>query len=360
MHIADARRQHDPDGLNAGGPHAGLAGAFVTPAEAFFTRSHAPIPSIDATTWRLRVDGLVTRDLQLSLHDLQQLPQRTVSSTLLCAGMRRSELLQVAPMPGELPWGPEAASHAAWTGVSLRDVLALAGMRSDAMHLEFTGLDAVERRGHRFGFGGSITREKGMDADVLLAFAMNDAPLRAAHGFPLRTIVPGWIGARSVKWLGRISALREPSTNYFQTAAYRVLRTPDPARPGDVSAGDALAAITINSVILEPRPAQVVPAGTPFTIRGWAIGTEGSDIAAVEYSLDDGVTWASARLATGGARWSWTQWDATALVPAGTHTIVVRAFDAAGHSQPAELRDVWNVKGYVNNAWHRVRMAAGD
>ncbi len=103
-------------------------------------------------------------------------------------------------------------------------------------------------------------------------------------------IVPGWIGARSVKWLGSIGVLREPSTNYFQTAAYRVQRTPDPARPGDVSAGDALAAITINSVILEPMPAQVVTAGTPFTIRGWAIGTDGTDITGAEYSLDDGAT----------------------------------------------------------------------
>ena len=358
MTVVDTRQQHDRDGLNAGGPQSGLASAHVTPADVFFTRSHAPIPVVDPAEWRLRVDGMVSRPLVLSLSELQQFPRREVASTLLCAGLRRNELLHVAPLPGELPWGPEAASHAHWAGVSLRDVLAAAGVGSDAAHIEFTGLDAVERRGQRFGFGGSITMDKAMDPDVLLAFEMNGQPLLPAHGFPVRTIVPGWIGARSVKWLGRISAAREPSDNYFQTAAYRVLRTPDPARPNDVSAGEALAAITVNSVILQPLPEQVVIAGTPFTILGWAIGTDGSDITAVEYSLNDGMTWAAARLSDTREQWSWTQWDATAALPAGRHAVVVRATDAAGHSQPAALHDVWNVKGYLNNAWHRVQVTA--
>ncbi len=358
MTVVDSRQQHDRDGLNAGGPQSGLASAHVTPVDVFFTRSHAPIPVVDPAEWRLRVDGLVSRPLVLSLSELQQFPRREVASTLVCAGLRRNELLQVAPLPGELPWGPEAASHADWAGVSLRDVLASAGVGSDAAHIEFTGLDAVERRGERFGFGGSITMDKAMDPDVLLAFEMNGQPLLPAHGFPLRTIVPGWIGARSVKWLGRITAAREPSANYFQTAAYRVLRTPDPARPGDVSAGVPLAAITLNSVILAPVPEQIVAAGSQFTVRGWAIGPDGVEVTQVEFSVNDGTSWTRAHLSPERDRWSWTHWEASAVLPVGRHTLVVRTTDAAGHTQPAQLRDVWNVKGYLNNAWHRVPVTA--
>jgi sulfite oxidase len=358
MPLADGRQEHDRDGLNAGGPRAGLAGAHITPPAAFFTRSHAPVPTIDAARWRLRVDGLVERELSLSLDDLCQWPTREVPSTLVCAGLRRNELLQVAPLPGELPWGAEAASHAIWTGIALRDVLAAAGVQPGAAHVEFVGLDAVERRGERFGFGGSITLEKAQDPDVLLATAMNGQPLSPAHGFPVRAVVPGWIGARSVKWLGRISVLREPSQNYFQTAAYRVLRTPDPARPGDVSGGEALSTITLNSVILTPGVDEVIAAGVTFTMRGWAIGTDGNAITRVEYSLDDGVTWAGARLVADRERWSWTRWDAEVLLQAGAHTLVVRATDAAGHQQPTALRDAWHVKGYCNNALHRVSVVA--
>jgi sulfite oxidase len=288
------------------------------------------------------------------------LPRREVAATLVCAGLRRSELLQVAPLPGELPWGPEAASHAHWAGVALRDVLHAAGVTPSARHIEFTGLDAVERRGQQFGFGGSITVEKAMEPDVLLAFEMNGQPLAPAHGFPVRTIVPGWIGARSVKWLGRVSAVRDESQNYFQKAAYRVLHTPDPSRPGDVAAGTALSHIALNSVFLQPMPGDVVRAGTAFTARGWAVGAEGSEVTAVECSTDGGATWVRAQLSGGRARWSWTHWHASLVLPAGRHALIVRATDALGHSQPDDLARVWNVKGYANNAWHRVEVVVVD
>ncbi|NJK42354.1 MAG: hypothetical protein HC937_00890 [Aquincola sp.] len=161
-----------------------------------------------------------------------------------------------------------------------------------------------------------------------------------------------------MKWLGRITVRREPSENYFQTTAYRVLPTPDPLRPGDVSSGEALSTITLNSVILAPRADDMLVAGARFRMRGWAIGTDGSAITQVEYSLDDGATWATAQLSAERERWSWTQWDADVVFPPGRHTLAVRATDAAGHQQPAELREVWNVKGYLNNAWHRVTVTA--
>lgn len=357
MTTADARHSHGSDGLNSGVRHAGLSDGQVTPLEHFFTRSHAAPPTIDLAAWRLVVHGMVECPLSLSFAELQQFPRREVVATLLCAGLRRDELLAIAPLPGELPWGPEPISTGRWSGVSLRDVLQASGLASDAQHLEFTGLDAVERRGKRFGFGGSITREKALEPDVLVAFALNGQPLSPMHGFPVRTLVPGWIGARSVKWLGRITASAVPSENYFQTHAYRVQREPDAERPGDVTGGVALSEITLNSVILDPSPDQRVAAGE-VVLRGWAIGTEACDITTVEYSADGGAQWHAATLDAVQDRWTWTRWQATVVLPAGRHTLMVRAFDASGATQPSELADVWNVKGYLNNAWHRVTIIA--
>ena len=345
------------DGLNSASPQQHLAGSFVTPTDQFFIRSHAPAPQIAIEDWRLIVDGLVGTPLTLTFADLQRLPRREVTATLLCAGLRRVELLSVAPLPGELPWGVEPVGNARWTGVSLRDVLDAAGVRPDARHIEFTGLDAVERHGEVFGFGGSIDVEKARDPDVVLAWAQNGAPLTAEHGFPLRTVVPGWIGARSVKWLGRITAAAEPSANYFQTKAYRVQRTADPSRPTDVTAGVPLAAMTLNSAILDPQPGATVPAGRAV-IRGWAIGAGGAAVTGVECSIDGGASWQSATVTPDQGRWSWRLWEATVEFAPGRHTLAVRAHDDTGEPQPAALRDVWNVKGYLNNAWHRVEIIA--
>ena len=358
MTVTETRVHHGADGLNSAGCAATLAATFVTPVADFFTRSHAAPPSIDAGSWRLAVDGLVTQPLSLSLDDLRQFTRREVTATLLCAGLRRNELLSVAPLPGELPWGPEPAGNARWSGVPLREVLDAAGVSADAAHIEFTGLDAVTRLGTTFGFGGSITVGKARDADVLLAFEQNGAPLRAEHGFPVRTLVPGWIGARSVKWLGRITASREPSPNYFQTRAYRVCRTPDPDRPTDVTAGTPLAEMNLNAVIVEPAPGGHVTAGT-VTVRGWAIGAAGAPVTSVELSVDDGDSWLPAILSTERARWSWTLWQATVTLPTGVHRLAVRAHDATGVAQPSALRDAWNVKGYMNNSWHRMVVVAG-
>jgi sulfite oxidase len=347
------RLVHDTEGLNTGMWPA-RADHFVTPVDLFFTRSHAPVPRVDPGTWRLEVGGLVDRPTSFSLDELgRAFSLRDVTATLMCAGLRREEFLSLGPLPGELPWGPEAASTGRWTGVALRDILHAVGVAERARYVEFLGLDQVERHGHRFGFGGSIDLAKAMSDEVLLASELNGAPLTAAHGFPLRAVVPGWIGARSVKWLGRITLLEEPSTNYFQSKAYRVLREINPRDSRDVSAGVAMTGVPLNAVIMDPTPNQVVPAGRT-RVRGWAMGSAGCPLTAIELSANAGHDWIRARISLPADAWTWTLWEAAVELAPGHHTLVARATDSTGATQPPTVRETWNVKGYGNNAWHRV------
>ena len=346
-------RQEEP--FN-GGPAPGLLlGGFITPNELFFVRNHGGVPEVDRAAYRLAVDGLVERPLALSLEDLGRFPRATVTATLQCAGNRRMELTAHAPIPNELPWGTEAISNAEWSGVPLREVLAAAGPRPGARHAAFTALDETERHGQRFPFGGSIPLGKAASAEVLLADTMNGEPLPAVHGAPLRVIVPGYIGARNVKWLSRITLQEDPSGNYFQAKAYRLF--PPHFGPDNVDweKGLMLGESPINSVILAPKEGERVPAG-PVKVRGWALAGGDREAARVDVSGDGGRTWSVADFVAGSGAFVWRLWQASLELDPGDHEIVCRAWDTAAQTQPEHPAHVWNFKGYANNAWHRVRV----
>ena len=355
--MRSSRLVHDPEGLNtAAWPVP--ADSYVTPVESFFTRSHAPVPAIDPESWRLEVGGLVQRTRSFSLAELcQAFPLRSVTATLVCAGLRRDEFLSLGPLPGELPWGPEPAGTGEWTGFALGELLRTLDPGPTARYVEFIGLDQVERHGRRFGFGGSIDLSKALGDEVLLATHLNGAPLPPEHGFPLRAVVPGWIGARSVKWLGEINLRADPTPNYFQSQAYRDQRQADPRNPRDVSQGVALSEVPVNSVILDPLPNQRVLRGR-VPVRGWAMGSAARRVTLVELSLNDGDDWFPVRILPQESAWSWTLWEAAVDLIPGNHTLVVRATDSSGATQPARIEETWNVKGYCNNAWHRVPIVA--
>ena len=120
--------------------------------------------------------------------------------------------------------------------------------------------------------------------------------------------------------------------------------------------GLALSGIPLNSVILDPAPEARVPAG-PLRVRGWAMGSAGRPLTSIEVSGDGGRTWVRPSLTDQAGQWTWTFWEATVRLSPGRHELVVRAGDQVSR-QPASVRDVWNVKGYGNNAWHRLAVTA--
>jgi sulfite oxidase len=344
----------DSTWFNSGPPPDLMREHEVTPTDLFFTRNHGAVPQVDPAGYRFTVGGLVERALSLSLDDLRRdYAPRSVQATVSCAGLRRNELVAVKPIPGEVVWEAEPVSTGVWRGISLAAVLGAAKPQSGATHVAFTGLDQIERHGERFGFGGSIPITKALAEETLLAWELNGAPLPPVHGFPLRALVPGYIGARSVKWLTSITLQPEPSANYFQSRAYRLF-------PPDVDAasvvwekGRALGESPINSVIWSPEPGQRLVAGK-HRVSGWAWTGSGEAIERVEVSPDGGATWQPATLDVSRSPWSWTLWHLDLPLADGDHALTVRAWDAGGNTQPEDPRPLWNFKGYANNAWHRV------
>jgi sulfite oxidase len=346
---------HEHEPFNVETSLAALAEGPLTATDAFYVRGHGRIPEPDRGAWRLRVQGLVERELELSLSTLREaFRERRVTATLQCAGNRRAGLMAIRDIPGEAPWGPGATGTAVWTGVALADVLALANPQRDAMHVGFEGIDLCSETHPPERFGGSIPLDKACRPEVLLAWGMNGEPLPLVHGAPLRVVVPGYIGARSVKWLERIEVRSTAWPGHFQHVAYRLL--PEDATPGP-GAGMPLGLIALNADVLSPADGETVTAG-PVDVRGYAFAGGERHVARVDVSVDGGANWSQAELLEDLGPWAWRHWRARLVLAPGEHEVVVRAWDSSAATQPESESALWNPKGYVNNARPRVRIRA--
>ncbi len=346
---------HSVDPLNAEPPPAVLGENDLTSADTFYVRNHGPIPDIQPESWRLRIGGLVDRPVELSLAGLRDgFARHDVVAALECAGNRRAGLMKVRDVPGEAPWGPGAAGNARWTGARLADVLRAAGLAGGAEHVAFEAPDVSQMASPPQPFGASIPLGKALGDEVLLAYAMNGQPLSRVHGAPVRVVVPGYIGARSVKWVEQITVQAEPSANFFQFSYQMLPAEADPARagPGD---GFTLGPLAVNAAILTPDDGATVPAG-PVTVAGYALTGDDRRVARVDISADGGRGWRQASLESELSPWSWRRWHATLDLPAGQADIAVRAWDNGANLQPENEAELWNPKGYANNARARIRL----
>lgn len=343
--------------FNAEAVPSALARDEITALDAFYCRNHGPVPEIAVDDWRLRVHGLVTKPLRLTFDELTStFEAHTIVATLQCAGNRRAQFNEIHEIRGEDPWGSGAISTAVWRGVRLADVLDAAGARrADGLHVAFAAPDVSRLATPAQPFGGSIPLGKAMSEEVLLAWEMNDQPLPRIHGGPVRVLVPGYIGARSVKWVNSITVQAEPSQNYFQAVAYRILPAdadPDTAGPNE---GISLSSVALNCDILVPEDGDHVPAGT-LTIQGYAFVDGDRGIARVDVSVDDGRTWRQAKLEPVLSPWSWQLWSLSVTVRPGPLAVMARAWDTTGVTQPESAVSLWNPKGYANNSWARVHV----
>src|SRR5437773_7413667 len=281
-------REKEPPNLEM--PFSALE-SFVTPNERFYIRCHFPIPKINERDWRLRVGGKVARPFEVIIDDLRQMPTQTITATLECAGNSR---VLVVPKVKGVQWELGDVGNAEWTGVRLRDLLQRAEMANKAREIILEGADngtiaEPPRPSGKINFARSLPVEKAMD-DVLLAFAMNGEPLSAAHGFPLRAIVPGWYGMAAIKWLQRIVVTDRPFNGYYQTVDYAFWEKG--------ITGVALVPITemqVKAAIARPGINEVIAAGTTYRVAG-AAWTANAKIVQVELSADGGVFWHKASL----------------------------------------------------------------
>ena len=353
--------------FNAEPPGSELTKYFVTPNRLFFVRNHAPVPIIDLDTYQLTVSGLVKNTLTLSLTELKNKFRKvTIMASLMCAGNRRTELHNIQPVRG-VGWGSSAISNAVWSGASLRAVLLAAGVHPESrgLHVAFEGLDNVKGS----PYGSSIPIEKALDVngEVLLAYDMNGDPLPQDHGYPLRVVVPGYIGARSVKWLATIVIQKEESSNYFQKNDYKVFPshvTWDTVEPL-WKVTPALLELNVQAAITFPEDRTVLDSGQPCCITGYAMAGGGRGIVRVDVSTDGGSSWHTATLVqernsntSVGAHWSWTLWRHKVDSLPTPCVIVCRAWDAAFNGMPSNRE--WNLRGVMNNSWSKVEVLSPD
>ncbi|WP_204352669.1 sulfite oxidase [Salinicola halophilus] len=314
----------------------GLTG-FLTPIDRFYVRSHFDVPELDTDTWRLTLEGdALVRSLELDLAALTQLPRVSVVRAIECAGNARAGFARDFGRAAEgAQWHTGAIGVAEWTGVRLRDVLELAGIAAEAAWVLPEGLDGGR-------FARPLPIDKALTGDTIIALAMNGEPLPVDHGFPARLVVPGWLGAASVKWLGHITVSRGRLDTYWNTRDY-TLAGPDYPAVGDAD-GIPITTMPVMSLI-ECEENATFDAGRR-RLFGRAFSGEGP-ITAVACRLDDGP-WQPAALEDPGVEGAWALWSIALDLAPGEHVIHVRAVDATGAEQPDQV--VWNDHGCLYNA----------
>jgi sulfane dehydrogenase subunit SoxC len=306
----------------------------LTPADDVFVLAHLGVPRVDLPTWRLTIDGLIDKPATFDLVALKRRPKVTIEAVHNCCG---------SPLEPTVP--TRRVVNVRWGGIDLAELLAECGVAPRAKFLWSYGLDGGDFAGNAVDWFVKDMPLARLDlGGVLLAYELNDAPLPAEHGFPLRLVVPGYYGTNSVKWLWRLHLAEHRAENLFTTKLYN-----DPIAADDVAAGQPpqrpVWAIAPDAVIVTPAPGAVLALDAPTEVSGWAWSFRG--IAAVEISADDGESFRRANLQERRG-WAWQRfslsWQPSAR---GDVRLSARAVEAGGAAQP---------DSGARNAMHSVRV----
>jgi len=308
----------------------------LTPKDQFFTTQHYGHPEIDPAAFRLKVTGLVDKPLSLSLDALRGMRRVELLAGFECSGNRR-------PLQG-------LSSNARWTGVSLRTVLDQAGVKANAKEFVFFGADhgkeEVEFRTQKYEvdqqFGRSLSREKALSSEPMLAYALNGEPLTKHQGSPLRLLVPGWYGVANVKWLSHIHLQEDQYLGKYQARWYRTLR-------GEMIDGEMK---WVESAVTHMNPksfiARVTKEGSNHKVLGVVLN-DGSPLKTVEVKIDEGP-WQPATMDVSTKDkfgWKLFTYSWTGATP-GAHTLVSRVTEMSGKVQPTE-QDLENKKSFLEH-----------
>lgn len=338
---------------------------YITPEEYFFCRNHGPLPDIKEQEHVLTIDGLgCEKPTQFTMKDLKENYEKaSVMMVMQCAGNRRDGLHKVKHTKGVI-WGPGALGNAIYSGCRLRDVLATVGVTTKIKNLSrlHVAFESVEQCEEDKCYGSSIPLSKALDefGDVLLAYEMNYKTLTRDHGFPIRVVVPGFIGGRSVKYLKSITIQDYESMSYYQRRDYKIL-------PESVATEDqannywckvpSIGEYNVQSYVCDPADGLHQTTSPNQKVQGYALSGGGRSIQRVDVSGDDGKTWVTAQLHQPAAEgencrvWGWCLWTATVPTKRGVR-IVSRAVDSSGNVQ--QEYPVWNYRGVMNNSWRTV------
>jgi len=359
--------------FNAEPPNYALR-SMITPKGLHYRRQHTPVPVVDPVTYRVKI-GMEGKELkEFSLEDLRSGYKETdMVVTFMCTGNRRSEFN--TEKDGEtmgLPWKNGSISTGKWSGCSMFDVMMAAGIPRDAEDTHgFITLYGLE------DYHISIPLKKAFQrhGDCMLAWKMNGEELPRDHGFPLRVIIPGYVGARSVKWISKIVVtVNECDGMHQKGIAYKQLgpqvKALSQVTKDYIEGLPPIDHVPITSAITSPDPNTSVEPGQALNLQGYAYSGAGLCVVRVDVSIDGGATWDQAtierpdavQVQRSGRAWAWVQWKFSTKVPenaAGTFKVVCKGIDDQYNQQPHDTSAIWNLRGILNTSWGNVTLKVG-
>jgi len=327
----------------------------ITPTNRHFVRNNGIMPDLSSneiSNWKLRIEGNVKNPKIYSIKDLKNnFEVITKSLQLECGGNGRAFF--EPPALGN-QWSYGAISCSEWTGVRLSDVIKSSGIKPSSIYTGHYGADLhLSGNTNKNALSRGVPIKKALDANNIIAFAMNNEEIPLIHGSPLRLICPGWPGSTSQKWLNKIELLDHVHDGTKMTGkSYKVPILPiKPGEKVDISDLKVIESMPIKSLITFPKTG-LQHTSYNLNIRGHAWAGD-KQVKEVRISIDYGATWIKANLSNPVNKYAWQNWDLNLNFPSkGYFEIWSRAIDENNISQPFDIS--WNPKGYLNNSVHRI------